>query len=180
MLIKAALDNEEYVIASISLVNVALVITMQSQHIDRLVQERCNSIVNTLELCLSCTNPSIWNMSAHDPINQNIFPSICHHCCCLSWLYFSPYVFICVECMLISLQWLHNERDGVSNQQPYDCLLNSLFRRRLKKTSKLCITGLCEGNSVVAGEFPAQRASNAENVSIWWRHHVCHCSIWLK
>ena len=22
-----------------------------------------------------------------------------------------------------------------------------------------------------AGEFPAQRASNAENVSIWWRHH---------
>ena len=24
----------------------------------------------------------------------------------------------------------------------------------------------------VTGEFPAQRASNAENVSIWWRHHV--------
>ena len=23
-----------------------------------------------------------------------------------------------------------------------------------------------------AGEFPAQMASNAENVSIWWRHHV--------
>ena len=21
------------------------------------------------------------------------------------------------------------------------------------------------------GEFPAQKASNAENVSIWWRHH---------
>ena len=21
------------------------------------------------------------------------------------------------------------------------------------------------------GEFPAQRSSNAENVSIWWRHH---------
>ena len=21
------------------------------------------------------------------------------------------------------------------------------------------------------GEFPAQMASNAENVSIWWRHH---------
>ena len=27
------------------------------------------------------------------------------------------------------------------------------------------------GNSPVTGEFPAQRASNAENVSIWWRHH---------
>ena len=26
-------------------------------------------------------------------------------------------------------------------------------------------------NSPVTGEFPAQRVSNAENVSIWWRHH---------
>ena len=33
------------------------------------------------------------------------------------------------------------------------------------------VTGLCEGNSQVTGEFPAQSASNAENVSIWWRHH---------
>ena len=28
------------------------------------------------------------------------------------------------------------------------------------------------GDSPVSGEFPAQRASNAENVSIRWRHHV--------
>ena len=41
-----------------------------------------------------------------------------------------------------------------------------------KNTSKLCVSGLCEGNSQVTGEFPSQRASNAENVSIWWRHHV--------
>ena len=39
------------------------------------------------------------------------------------------------------------------------------------KTSKLRIIGLCAENSPVSGEFPAQRASNAENVSIWWRHH---------
>ena len=45
------------------------------------------------------------------------------------------------------------------------------FRRRWKKTSKLCVAGLCEGNSLVTGVFPAQRASNAENVFIWWRHH---------
>ena len=25
---------------------------------------------------------------------------------------------------------------------------------------------------VRTGEFPTQMASNAENVSIWWRHHV--------
>ena len=47
------------------------------------------------------------------------------------------------------LQWRHNEHDGVSYHQPHDCLLNCLFRRRSKKTSKLCITGLCEGNSPV-------------------------------
>ena len=35
----------------------------------------------------------------------------------------------------------------------------------------ICFTGLCKGNSPVSGEFPAERASNAENVSIWWRHH---------
>ena len=53
----------------------------------------------------------------------------------------------------------------------HDCLLNLLFRSRSKKTPKLRVTGLCAGNSPVTGEFPAQRASNAENVSIWWRHH---------
>ena len=46
-----------------------------------------------------------------------------------------------------------------------------LFGRRSKKTSKLGITGLCARNSPVTGEFPAQKASDAENVSIWWRHH---------
>ena len=47
----------------------------------------------------------------------------------------------------VPLQWRHNERDGVSNHQPHDCLLNRLFGRRSKKTSKLCVTGLCAGNS---------------------------------
>ena len=49
------------------------------------------------------------------------------------------------------LQWRHNERNGVSNHQPVDCLLNRLFTHRLKKTSKLRVTGLCEGNSRVTG-----------------------------
>ena len=61
----------------------------------------------------------------------------------------------------ISLQWRHNWCDGASNHQPHDCLLNRLFKRRPKKASKLRVTGLC-----------AQTASNTENVSIWWRHHV--------
>ena len=91
------------------------------------------------------------------------------------------HIFVC------KLQWRQIERDGVSNHQPHRCLRDRLFRRRSKKTSKPCITGLCEGNSPdrlfrrrskktskpritglcegnspVTGEFPAQRASNAE------------------
>ena len=63
-----------------------------------------------------------------------------------------------------SLQWRHNE--------PHDFLLSRLFRRRSKKTPKLRFTGLCVGNLLpVTGEFPAQQASSAENVSIWWHHH---------
>ena len=72
--------------------------------------------------------------------------------------------------LLLSLRWRHGH-DSVSNHQPHDCLLNRSFRRRSKKTSKLRVTGLCVGTSPGTGEFPAQMASNAENVSIWWRHH---------
>ena len=71
-----------------------------------------------------------------------------------------------------SLLRRHNGQDGASNHQPHACLLKRSFRRRSKKTSKLRVSGLCVGNSPVTGEFPAQMASNGENVSIWWRHHA--------
>ena len=79
-----------------------------------------------------------------------------------------------------ALRWRHNEHDSVSNHQPHDCLLNRLFRRSSEKTSKLRVTGLCAGNSPGTGEFSAQMASNAENVSIWWRHHGRGISINLR
>ena len=79
-----------------------------------------------------------------------------------------------------SLQWRHNGRGGISNHQPHDCLLNRFFSRRSKKTSKLRVTGLCARNSPVTDEFPAQRASNGENVSIWWRHHFVPYTIKLE
>ena len=83
------------------------------------------------------------------------------------------YVFVDIACQfwMSTLQWRHNGRNSVSNHQPHYCLLNRLFRRRSKKTLKLRVTGLCAGNSPGTGDFPAQMVSNAENVSIWWRHH---------
>ena len=61
----------------------------------------------------------------------------------------------------MSLQWRHNELDGISNHRRLGCLLNRLLMRRSKKTSKIRVTRLCGGNSPVNS-----RASNAENVSI--------------
>ena len=69
------------------------------------------------------------------------------------------------------LQWRHNDRDGVSYHRRLNCLRNRLFRCISQKTSKLCVTGLCVRNSPVTGELSTQKASNAENASIWWRHH---------
>ena len=79
------------------------------------------------------------------------------------------------------LDWRHNERDVVSNHQCLHCLLNCWSRRGSKKTSKLRVTGLCVGNSPVTDEFPAQKASYAENVSIWWRHRdLLHMAFWME
>ena len=90
---------------------------------------------------------------------------------------------LCIGCPVMYghyclLQWRHNGRNGVSNHQHHDYLLNRVFRRKSKKTSKLRVTGLCVGNSPVTGEFPAQMACNADYVSIWWRHHVVKLTIW--
>ena len=88
------------------------------------------------------------------------------------------------------LQWRNNGCDGVSNHQPLGCLLNRLLRRRSKKPSKLRVTGLCLGNSPVTGEFLAQMASYAENVSIddvimwelgdnlWWINNGAGAPVW--
>ena len=64
------------------------------------------------------------------------YDELCNYCGCECW---NP--------MDETLHWRHNDYDGVSSHQPDGCLLNRLFRRRSKKTSKLRVTGLCVGNS---------------------------------
>ena len=55
------------------------------------------------------------------------------------------------QLLVNAFQWRHNGHGGVSNHQPYECLLKRLFTRRSKKTAKLRVTGLCGGNSPVTG-----------------------------
>ena len=38
--------------------------------------------------------------------------------------------------MRSTLQWRHNERDGISNHQAYDCLLHRLFKAQIKENFK--------------------------------------------
>ena len=70
-----------------------------------------------------------------------------------------------------TLRWRHNGCDGVSNQRPHDCLLNVYSAADQSKhhssASLVFVRGILPG----AGEFPAQMASHAENVSLRWRHH---------
>ena len=71
---------------------------------------------------------------------------------------------------MFRLHWRHNDHDGVSNHQPHGCFLNRLFRQIKENTKAPRRWPLC-GEFTGTAEFPAQRASYAENVSIWWRHH---------
>ena len=63
-----------------------------------------------------------------------------------------------------SLQWRHNELDGVSNHQPHYCLLNRFFKAQIKEKIK------APRHWPLCGEFtdgrwiPHTRASNAGNI----------------
>ena len=49
----------------------------------------------------------------------------------------------------------------------YSAVYSDADQRKHQSSTSLAIAG----NSPGTGEFPAQMASNAANVSIWWRHH---------
>ena len=65
------------------------------------------------------------------------------------------------------IQWRHNDRDGVPNHQPPDCLLNRLFQAQIKENIKAPRHRLLWGEFTGDQWIPAQRASNAENDPIW-------------
>ena len=97
-----------------------------------------------------------------------------------------------VERFPATLQWHHNEHDGVSNHQLNVCLFNRLFKRISKKTSKLRVTCLCEGNSPTSSltspwwgnlsmtdAFRSPSASEVELCGfLCWKHERSSCR-WL-
>ena len=80
----------------------------------------------------------------------------------ISNLYNFHWYYCCKPHIKIPLQWRH---DGaiVSQITSLKIVYSAVYSDAdKKKTSKLCVTGLCAGNSSSIGEFPAQMASNAE------------------
>ena len=116
-------------------------------------QHQCRLMIRHLDTsaCQILCHFSKWFVSETARLNR------CYKTVEIKWSMIYPCLMIPImsssirfELKLISaLQWRYNARECVSNHQPPDCLLNRLFRRRSKKTSKLCVTGLCAGNSPV-------------------------------
>ena len=80
-----------------------------------------------------------------------------------------------LRCMISGKIWHYNDviMNAMASQITSLTIVYSTVYSGIgkKKKTKLRVTVLCAGNSPVTGEFPAQRVSNAENVSIWWRLH---------
>ena len=73
--------------------------------------------------------------------------------------------------LLLSFRRRHDERDVILNHWRLDGLLNRLFRRKSKKTSKFLATGLCEGIHWWPVDPPHKGPVTCKIFSIWWRHH---------
>ena len=65
-----------------------------------------------------------------------------------------------------------HEHHCVPYHRPFERLLNNLLWSTSKKHQSSALLAVCNGSSPVTGEFPAQMASNAEYVSILWRHQT--------
>ena len=78
-----------------------------------------------------------------------------------------------------TLHWRHNGAMA-SQITSLTIVYSTVYSGVDKKTIMLRVTGLYAGNAPVTGKFPAQMASNSENVSIWWRHHVYMTGYWIQ
>ena len=124
-------------------------------------------IINTSFTCWSSTGKRCVDCSANG--ENNVIMII------------TPLFHRCRRCLGISLDH-HNDvimRAMASQITSLTIVYSTVIQAQIKENIKAPRHWPLWGNSPVTGEFPAQRASNAENVSIWWRHHVIHEHLYL-
>ena len=99
--------------------------------------------------------------------------SVVYRCYMDAQLY--TWVILPVLILAVNFSWsitvMSHAHHGVTNHRQLDCLFNGLFRVIIKKTSKLRIEGPLFGKT---SEFPSQRTSNAQRISVSLRHD---CSV---
>ena len=71
-----------------------------------------------------------------------------------------------------TLQWRHNEHDGVSNHQPHDCLLNRLFKAQIKENIKASRHWPLYGEFTGDRWIPRTNGQLRGNISFWLRHNA--------
>ena len=76
---------------------------------------------------------------------------------------------LCQPCE--SVQWRHNERDGVSNHQHHDCLLNHLFKGQIKKKHQSSAS-LTFVRRFHWWPMNSPHKGPERGKCFWWRHHV--------
>ena len=86
-------------------------------------------------------------------------------------------------------EWRHNESHGISNHRLIDYLLNPLLRRASKETSKLRVTGVCEGNQRWPVDSPHKGPVTRKmfpfddvimNIALLFIGHLWTIGIWIK
>ena len=146
-------------------------------HCNRLWYLVCDKVKNIMR------KKRKWKISSH--FNHNVLVGLheCHHgdcrCCVAEWMPATTLIATAESSYALYALRLVHYNDVIMSAMA--CQVTSLTivyptvysRCRSQKTSKLRVTGLCEENSPVTDEFPAQRASNVENVSIWWVMMFC-------
>ena len=126
--------------------------------------------------CLSMVNLSIFSVLLHwhDCPRQRSNPEEHEQCdvtCPQRYKAQQNRLYISRDILYIHGITVTPKRAGWHLKSPASRVFPQPFvQSQIKKTSKLRVTDLCEGNSPLTGEFPAQVASNVENLSIWWRH----------
>ena len=91
-------------------------------------------------------------------------------CCLTAPSHYQPWYPLC---------WMHRSLSQITSLMiVYSAVNSDTDQRKHQSSASLAFVG---GNSPVTSEFPTQRASYVENVSIWWHHRVSFekwCHLW--
>ena len=100
-----------------------------------------------------------------DPYRVHFVSSMSDLCLTLFVVHYNDIVMSAMASQITSVTIVYSRFYSGTNHQ----------RNHQSSTSLAALLALCVGNSLVTGEFPTQRASNTENVSILWCHNVLWC-----